>query len=192
MAFRNDLLAWLRRWLAGKSGPDAECVERTELVDSPCDVEKTACVNVLVYAPSTGTAAAVLTDPLPRPAPPAGGSRRGRVRGPGRVEERRAVRYPCELEANCGPSRSGGLGLRWPARIRNFSRGGLRLLLPARFEPGTVLAIEVQSNDDVPPVRFLAEVVHVAPLSYGGWSLGCAFTHELTDAEVRALMKGSR
>jgi hypothetical protein len=76
----------------------------------------------------------------------------------------------------------------WAGRVRNLSRGGLRLLLPRRFEPGTLLQIEVESVRDGDPVPLLARVIHVGPEAPGVWAVGCAFLRELGRDDLEALV----
>jgi PilZ domain len=101
--------------------------------------------------------------------------------------ERRAwVRHPCDLESACQPL-AGGRGAQWPARIRNLSAGGIGINVARRFEPGTVLAIDVQIREQRVHT-LMARVVHATLQENGSWILGCALTSPLTEDELKALL----
>ena len=43
---------------------------------------------------------------------------------------------------------------RWDARLQDVSRGGARLVVDRRFEPGTILNIQIEyDGEELPPVR---------------------------------------
>jgi hypothetical protein len=79
--------------------------------------------------------------------------------------------------------------MQWSGKVQNISRGGLCLVIGRRFELGTLLAIDVQGRvGDLPSRSLLARVVHVAVSPGGSWMLGCSFTNELTDEELKILL----
>lgn len=103
------------------------------------------------------------------------------------TDERRAhVRFPCELDSSCTPV-AGNRGMQWTGKICDISKGGIGIALTRRFELGTLLTIEIQEADGRSSGTLLARVVHVTPHSLGGWVVGCCFTNELGEDEVRAL-----
>lgn len=105
------------------------------------------------------------------------------------VEDRRAqVRYPCELDGSCSPITADRATL-WTGKIRDISRGGIGVVLSRRFELGTLLNIEIQEPDGTSSGTVLARVVHVTPHSSGGWVIGCCFTNELDEDEVKSLVR---
>lgn len=73
----------------------------------------------------------------------------------------------------------------FPARIKDVSCGGVKLLSHHEFDVGAILTVQVAGRS------FLAEVKHVSPLADGSWSLGCRFTKELSEAELAAFVKRS-
>jgi hypothetical protein len=102
--------------------------------------------------------------------------------------ERRAwVRYPCDVEGSC-QALMAARGLQWVAKVRNLSRGGMALTLRRRFEMGTLLAIEVQGRSAKSPSTLMGRVAHVTAMSDGTWLLGCAFSSELSEQELQALL----
>ena len=111
---------------------------------------------------------------------------------PGR--ERRAwVRYACSLDTNCNLNVSVHQDQRdvqdhWPATIRDLSVGGIGLLLARRFEPGTVLTIELQSSDQTQTHVLQMRVTHVKRAGQGRWFVGAAFADKLTKDALRKLL----
>jgi hypothetical protein len=91
------------------------------------------------------------------------------------------------LESTCQPL-STARGLQWTAKILNISRGGVALLLGRRFEMGTLLAIEVPKTKTQNSLTFLARVVHVSGKPAGTWQVGCAFTQEISEDDLQALL----
>lgn len=102
------------------------------------------------------------------------------------VERRAWVRFSCDLEASCVPS-DDDPEILWPARVVNVSCGGVGLLLSRRFEPGTLLQVEVQ----IPKLGFfrplLVQVLHLTGQEFGGWLVGCSFTQPLEENDVKQL-----
>src|SRR5947209_5235038 len=96
------------------------------------------------------------------------------------AEERRvSARLPSAQEATCRKV-ADEAGRRWEARIRDVSEYGVGLVLAQTIDPGTLLAIDLESPGGA--VRsVLARVVHVTLLDSGEWVAGCAFVAELTD-----------
>jgi hypothetical protein len=105
-------------------------------------------------------------------------------------EHRAWVRYPCEQRAYCQPVATES-GVFCPGKIQDISVVGLSLLLDRRFEPGTLLAVTLQSTPErcsqTTLVRVLQETVVTADPSLR-WLLGCAFTRKLTEQELQALL----
>jgi hypothetical protein len=108
--------------------------------------------------------------------------------GPAAKTERRVwVRYPCERDGFCQPPIGSG-ALQWAAKIEELSSGGLALVVDRRFEPGTLLSIEMQHRPDT--VRtFLARVVHLKERTAGRWLLGCSFAKKLNEEELNDLLR---
>jgi hypothetical protein len=101
---------------------------------------------------------------------------------PAGTDGRRWVRFPCNVETVFytqdtapGESRS--------ARILNISGGGIGLVLPCEFSPGTLLNIELLGEGVV-----LIRVVRTCDQGNGNWFLGCEFTDQLTPDELQELV----
>lgn len=108
---------------------------------------------------------------------------------PGR-ERRVWVRYLCNLPTQCQPVMSKSDAC-WTGQIQNISRGGINLAVSRRFEPGTLLHIELQAAPGQEVRTVLARVVHATLRKPGAWSLGCAFPWELGEDDLRALLVAS-
>jgi hypothetical protein len=67
--------------------------------------------------------------------------------------------------------------------VQDASAQGIGLLLTQALPPGTLLEVEVSCGSAAP---WVARVVH-ATKHEGGWLIGCAFNHSLTDAELARL-----
>jgi hypothetical protein len=103
--------------------------------------------------------------------------------------ERRAwVRFPCDLGSACYPTTSDD-HTRWAARMHDVSRGGVGLIVDRRFEPGTILNIQLEGDEQDLPAVLLARVVHITAHKGGKWSLGCRFARELTQKDMEALLR---
>jgi hypothetical protein len=76
----------------------------------------------------------------------------------------------------------------WAATVRDLSTGGAGIVVNRRFEPGTLLSVELQDAEQTVNRILLVRVVRVSQDANGRWLLGCAFTSKLTDAELLSLM----
>jgi hypothetical protein len=76
----------------------------------------------------------------------------------------------------------------WTARARNISAGGISLLISNRFEPDTVLAVELLSTNHTSSHALQVRVVHVTEQPGGGWQLGCEFLNKLSEEALRGLL----
>jgi CheY-like chemotaxis protein len=103
------------------------------------------------------------------------------------VERRAAVRSLGTQEISCAPVKEFQTRDRWWGRLQDVSVSGVRVFLRRRFEPGTLLVLEVPGSVGEDPRRLLARVVRVAPGAGGGWELGCTFTQRLHADDLRAL-----
>jgi hypothetical protein len=105
---------------------------------------------------------------------------------PAAAEERRVwIRHPCEVVATCQLVNTAPVGERLAARVQDISRGGINLVVNRRFDPNTLLSVELPGPTHHSPSTVLAYVVRVAPRPAGEWSIGCTFATELSDEELR-------
>lgn len=108
------------------------------------------------------------------------------VKPPG--EERRArVRFPSKQEGRCAPALS-GKGHRWVARVNDVSSTGLSLIISRRFEPGTLLVLELEHSDAAVPRTLLVRVANVRQQPRRKWLLGCSFVRALDDGTLKQLV----
>jgi hypothetical protein len=109
---------------------------------------------------------------------------------PGEAECRGWERYVCGLQTSCQPiAARADRDYLWPATVRDISAGGVSLVVPRRFEPGAGLVIEIPAGDSTPADSLLARVVNATRLPQGQWLLGCSFPSELSDDELRRLLR---
>jgi hypothetical protein len=104
--------------------------------------------------------------------------------GPPGPERRTAPRLPSQLRVVCYPV-GGGVSERRQARLNNVSRNGLAVVVDRRWDPGTVVIIELPLGEEVTLTR--ARVVHATPQLGGRYLVGCVFDTPLNDAQFRAL-----
>ena len=76
----------------------------------------------------------------------------------------------------------------WAARIQDVSREGVRLRIKRRFEPETMLRLEVLVDPAEAPILLLARVIHVMENPDESFSLGCSLANPLTEEELNKLI----
>ena len=80
----------------------------------------------------------------------------------------------------------------WPGTIHDLAPRGVGLVIPRRFEPGTVLRVDLESAGEGLARRLGARVAHVRPEALGHWFHGCVFPDQLTDDDLRDLLRAAR
>jgi hypothetical protein len=102
-------------------------------------------------------------------------------------EDRRSQsRQPTDLRMAC-KSVDLTTGLSWPGDCCEVSEQGIRVLMLRRFEPRTLLLIELK---DAPPLvirSLLARVVWTEKAHCGRWIAGCSLVHSLHTDELDSL-----
>ena len=77
----------------------------------------------------------------------------------------------------------------WPARVRDLSAGSIGLHLTRRFEPGTLLVIELEKKEHSLSHTLVARVVHATPSQNGtGWVVGCTLANKIAEDDLQALL----
>ena len=100
-------------------------------------------------------------------------------------DDRRAFgRIACDVETTCQPT-SRDRGDRWPARVRNISRGGACLRLPRAFQLGELLSVSLPHAEEESASEVLACVVRCDEIDADTWEVGCTFASSLGDADLR-------
>jgi PilZ domain-containing protein len=103
----------------------------------------------------------------------------------GSPDERRAHRrYRVDIETTC---RALADDTDMPARLRNVSRSGVNLVVPREIPEGTMLRVSIPTTADGPHTSVLACVTNIHKFAEGLWSLGCVFSLELSECEMRLL-----
>lgn len=96
---------------------------------------------------------------------------------------RQERRFPAATAAVCRPVLNGTRF--WPSKIRDVSATGVCLELDRRYEPGTLLTVEVGdegTNGHVAVVRWVNQT------AANRWNVGCAFTRRLSNGELSAIL----
>lgn len=78
-------------------------------------------------------------------------------------------------------------GFQGRLRVGDVSLGGVNLVLSDRFPPGSLITVRFHIVGRQEPVERQARVVYVMPQA-NGFTLGAAFTTELTDDELKVLL----
>jgi hypothetical protein len=76
---------------------------------------------------------------------------------------------------------------RYSARIRNISPGGINLEVCSPFEPGVMLSVQLPGGTTESHSDFLACVVHCAQLESNSWSIGCTFSCQPSEDQLKPL-----
>jgi hypothetical protein len=76
----------------------------------------------------------------------------------------------------------------WPARVRDLSSGSIGLVLTRRFEPGTLLVIELEKKTASLSHTLVGRVVHATAQNNGGWMIGCTLANKIAEDDLQALL----
>ena len=98
-------------------------------------------------------------------------------------ERRLWVRYQADLQTQVRLAQA-DRSERVAVQVRNVSVGGAKLVADRPFQPGQILSLELPGDGDELQI-VLACVVHVRALGPGQWSLGCAFSRELSGPDLK-------
>jgi serine/threonine protein kinase len=109
---------------------------------------------------------------------------RGR-KAPTGEDRRKASRFSCDLDGACRPV-GASRRTRWKARVTDVSAEGLGLLLSRRFDPGTVLLLELRGARLETVSQLLLRVVRVQK-AQRQWAVGCQLACRLKPAELQDL-----
>ena len=103
------------------------------------------------------------------------------------ADRRVRVRYYHDLKTFCqrGPGELDQVW--WMGTVKDISAQGIALLLQHRFEPGTLLTLEVENPDHTFSQTCQVKVIRISPQP-ACWLLGCVFTEELTEVQIQALI----
>jgi len=96
-------------------------------------------------------------------------------------DRRRHVRFSADIGTRFQLTLAGD-HLFYPARIRDVSRGGVKLMVDRQIEPGTVVKVMV-----LQPVK--SRVAHCTPQENGAWAVGLSFHNEIGLPELLTLIE---
>jgi hypothetical protein len=100
--------------------------------------------------------------------------------------QRRAwLRFRSEQDVACTKEET---NTGWLGRVRDISSGGMALTSKQRFEPGTVLMVELETRAGWPR-RLFVQVIHATQDREDRWIIGCAFASPLSEEELRKLLE---
>jgi serine/threonine protein kinase len=111
-------------------------------------------------------------------------------------ERRTSPRHPCTLGVSCVIDTDHFASGKeteeaWPGTVHDLAPRGVGLVIPRRFETGTVLRLDLESTTGA--VRGLpVRVAHVRSEALGHWFHGCVFPDPLTDTDLRDLLRTAR
>jgi hypothetical protein len=103
------------------------------------------------------------------------------------AENKPPSRRPTGLEAFCR-SVAAVKDDPWPARVRDLSSGSIGLVLTRRFEPGTLLVIELEKKTQSLTHTLVGRVVHATAQTNGGWMIGCTLANKIAEDDLQALL----
>jgi serine/threonine protein kinase len=103
-----------------------------------------------------------------------------------KADRRATVRYPSQQSGACQPF-GGEKELKWSAKIQDVSADGIGLVLNRRFEPRTLLVVELSETIPNSKRLLLVRVVRATKLSARQWVVGCVFARRLTPEDCEAL-----
>src|SRR5262245_20380432 len=103
------------------------------------------------------------------------------------TDRRLRVRYASHLPSLCQRAVSEVHVIWLRGKIQNVSVSGVRLLLHRPFMANSLIIIEPYQTE-LPHRVFEARVVYVGKHTEGGWIMGCEFTEQLTQEEMKSLL----
>lgn len=103
--------------------------------------------------------------------------------GKDKADERRAHRrHPINVETTC--QSVGDADATEKVHVRDISRGGMKFFIDKKLEPGTLIRVNLPGTAESQSA-VLACVMHASQQSDGSYAIGCAFSDELGDVELR-------
>jgi hypothetical protein len=105
-------------------------------------------------------------------------------------ERRASVRYQSDAKGSC-QSLSVQREMDWEATVLDISCHGIGLLLPRRFEPGTLLTVGLTEQAEGEKRLLLARVVRASAQPEGRWLVGCTLINPLTEDELKLLLSSA-
>ena len=105
-----------------------------------------------------------------------------------RLERRQSERYRCNWYPTVSFLARAQTLVAGRGVIRDVSRMGIGLISEQVLEPGTLLAIQLRSQQHGFSDVLSAKIVHIVPQDDGSCLLGCRLSRSLSDDEIAALL----
>jgi c-di-GMP-binding flagellar brake protein YcgR len=102
------------------------------------------------------------------------------------TERRTWVRHPASQAVSCRPIGASTAETVWLGNLVSISLGGMGLLLTRRFEPATLLIVEL-SDTDKRVHTIGVRVVHATPENNTRWMIGCKTVSPFSEEDLLAL-----
>lgn len=104
------------------------------------------------------------------------------------IQNRRAwVRHTCDRDAKARIATQDSLCL-FPTRIKDISRGGVKLISAEAFTKGTLLHVQMERANQEGHAAFVVEVMHCGEVAEErSWALGCRFTRLIGETTLSDL-----
>jgi PilZ domain len=106
-------------------------------------------------------------------------------------ERRLRIRYISDLPALCQKTDAELHDIWLRGKIQDISISGVRLLAKRPFMTDSLVVVEPYQTENIPPRVFEARVIYVNKHETGGWIMGCEFTQQLTNEELKTLLPSS-
>jgi hypothetical protein len=100
-------------------------------------------------------------------------------------ERRSARRFPTQMDAVCSPTQG---TTTWEATVADVSLTGVLLESERRFEPSSVLRVQVHDEESGEGLSHLVRVCW-ARKAGDQWALGCVFGQALQESELSVFLK---
>jgi hypothetical protein len=98
------------------------------------------------------------------------------------ADRRSSPRHPINTETICQLVNAHAAVM--SVRVCDVSRGGMRFMSTMKMEPGTLVRISMPANSGF-EATVLACVIHATRQTDGAFAIGCAFSDELGDDQLR-------
>lgn len=95
------------------------------------------------------------------------------------------VRFPTEITTTYGVTQNSTADDR-NGVIRDISQGGVKIEVSHPHEEGEMLTVGLPGASGHSPITVLACVVHCAQAGPDRWALGCSFSQQLSDGDLKA------
>jgi c-di-GMP-binding flagellar brake protein YcgR len=102
------------------------------------------------------------------------------------------IRMPKEQQVSCQATAALGTEeseTEWTGTVRDISAGGIAVVLNRRFEPGTLLIVDLPGHSKSASRPRPVRVVHATPEREGQWLIGCAFASPLSQNEILNILQ---